>query len=242
MFARLTNAVQLQVLHFLHVNEFVRILSLDREHARETSLDSSLYECHQTIRHLKFRCFVQHGIERVYSLSEFHPSRIIGRELRWLTRLSFDDSFNETLSANHFLSGCSLTHLTFGKGFNNGGKPIKAGDIPFGVTHLQFGDNFNQTLVAGVIPLSVTHLCLLCFKDCYYYDRRLTDVMFPPRLTHLTLFSCSENEIKNIPSSVTHLEILYWFLPGRFPIGITHLILGSDSYHLVCGFDCYQED
>jgi len=58
----------------------------------------------------------------------------------------------------------NVTHLTFGDKFN---QPLKKGDIPQSITHLTFGDGFDQPLNKIVIPPNVTYLILNKMKLQY---------------------------------------------------------------------------
>ncbi|AUV58686.1 F-box and FNIP repeat-containing protein, partial [Bandra megavirus] len=71
--------------------------------------------------------------------------------------------------------------------------------IPNGITHLTFGDYFNQN-ITGCIPDSVIHLT---FGD--YFDQDITDCI-PDNVTHLIFGWVFNQDITNcIPASVTHL-------------------------------------
>ena len=92
--------------------------------------------------------------------------------------LSQSDFFN-LLKVGKFFKDCyGLKHLTFGRNFN---EPLVADMIPKSVTHLEFGRKFNQPLVDDVLPAGLTHLTFgVDFKQPLVAD------MIPKRVTHLT--------------------------------------------------------
>jgi len=115
-------------------------------------------------------------------------------------------------------------------------------DIPSFVTHLAFGNYFNQS-IQGIIPPSVIHLAFGC-----YFNRPIQNSI-PPSVTHLIFRDNFNQPIKsNIPLSVTHLTLpnLYestdsiptsvthltfgWnfnkSIKGKIPLSVTHLVFG----------------
>lgn len=121
----------------------------------------------------------------------------------------------------------SVTHLHFGNHFN---QPLKPGDIPNSVTHLYLGHHFNQPLKAGDIPASVTHLRFGHMFNCFFDH-------VPESVTHLT-FGHRFNYFYAIPSSVTHLTFGHNFnqpIDGKIPKHVTHLKFGKDFNQLLNG-------
>jgi len=86
-----------------------------------------------------------------------------------------------------------VTHLIFGNNFN---EPIK-NIIPHSVTHLNFGCCFNQPIEE--LPPSITHLTF-----GVYFDQPIQHII-PRLVTHLTFGRMLKQPIDNIPPSVTHL-------------------------------------
>lgn len=119
----------------------------------------------------------------------------------------------------------NTTHLTFFDLFN---QTINSGDIPVGVTHLNFGACYDSLITPGVIPNSVTNLTF-----CMSYNKPIIPGAIPVGVTHL-IFGMSFNQCLNpgcIPNSVTHLTFGIFFdkdiNPGDIPDSVTHLIFGS---------------
>ena len=106
-----------------------------------------------------------------------------------------------TFSLNKSINGCipnSVTHVTFGDYFD---QPIED-CIPNSVTHLTFGFDFNQP-INGCIPDSVTHLTF-----GFYFDQPIKHCI-SDSVTHLTFGVCFNQTIKDcIPISVTHFRPL----------------------------------
>ena len=71
----------------------------------------------------------------------------------------------------------TLTHLKFGDRYN---QSIGAGVLPASLTHLTFGCDYNQPVAAGVLPPSLTHL-----EFGLYYKQILGAGVLPASLTHL---------------------------------------------------------
>ncbi|QGR54374.1 f-box and fnip repeat-containing protein [Moumouvirus maliensis] len=98
-------------------------------------------------------------------------------------------------------------------------------NIPEGITHLTFGNRFNQS-INGCIPNSVTHLT---FK--WNFNQPIEGCI-PNSITHLTFGNCFNQSIKGcIPNSVTHLifgksfnQLIGECIPNR----VTYLIFGKN--------------
>lgn len=123
------------------------------------------------------------------------------------------------------------------------------GDIPYSVTHLTFGDKFNQPLPKGCIPSSVTHLTFGQEFECQILPGDI-----PNSVTYLT-FGAKFNQLKPrlyIPDSVMHLTFGTNFdSPVVIPDSVTHLTFGScfnqasvvippSVTHLTFGLSFYQ--
>jgi hypothetical protein len=128
-----------------------------------------------------------------------------------LQSITFGDEFNETIIRDNIPE--SVTSLTFGKNFNNGGErliiknnlpteltsltfgdkfnnnnlPISGGDLPERLTSLTFGKNFNngrQPMGANVLPENLTSLT---FGERFSNGRQpMDDNVLPKKLTSLT--------------------------------------------------------
>jgi hypothetical protein len=121
-----------------------------------------------------------------------------------ITHLIFVKEYNKPL--NKYIPN-SVTHITFGNWFN---QSLKEGQIPNSVTHLTFGRNFNQPLKKGDIPNSVTHLTF------GWYNQEIEEGVIPDSVTHLNFgkfFHESLND-KNLPKNLIELIFFndYYFL------------------------------
>jgi len=103
-----------------------------------------------------------------------------------------------------------VTHLTFGDHFNQTIKDC----LPRSITYLTFGYCFNQSMISITstgdiiqhIPNSVSRLK---FSRCF--DQLSKDAI-PKSVTHLTFSECHHNSVfELIPESVTHLEFGYHY-------------------------------
>ena len=117
----------------------------------------------------------------------------------------------------------SLTSLTFGS-FN---QPIVAGSLPNSLTHLTFDYNFDQPIVVGSLPNSLNHLIF-----CYEFNQPIVTGSLPNSLTHLTFGDKFNQPIVSgsLPNSLTHLTFGYTFnqpiVTGSLPNSLTHLTFG----------------
>jgi hypothetical protein len=139
----------------------------------------------------------------------------------FIRRFRIDHNFNP----EHFSIPTSVTHLTFGRGFN---QPLVEDSIPESVTHLTFGHRFDQPFVKGSIPESVTHLTF-----GYCFDQPLVKGSIPESVTQLTFRGdFNQTLVKgSIPESVTHLTFRGCFnqplVKGFIPESVTHLTFGE---------------
>lgn len=99
----------------------------------------------------------------------------------------------------------SLTHLTFGNEFNQNISYIQ---FPENLTHLTFGNEFNQRITNVRFPENLTHLTF----GKYFNQPITTNVTFPSTLTHLTFGNNFNQNISRI----------------RFPESLTHLTFGNE--------------
>ena len=92
-----------------------------------------------------------------------------------------------------------LTHLTFGDDFN---QALTEGVLPGTLTHLTFGRYFNQALTEGVLPGTLTHLTF--GSD---FNQALTEGVLPGTLTHLTFGDDFNQALTEgvLPGTLTHL-------------------------------------
>ena len=102
--------------------------------------------------------------------------------------------------------------------------PVRPGDIPTGVTQVHFGDMFNQALRPGDIPNTVTELVL--GSD---FEQALRAGDIPNSVTHLHVYR-PFNRDDILPSSITHLtfnlienEEQYEGQPLNIPSSVTHI-------------------
>lgn len=144
-----------------------------------------------------------------------------------ITHLIFGCHYDESITLVD-----SLTHLTFGYIFN---QPIRLTDQ---LTHLTFGYKFNQPIV---LPDNLTHLIF----DIYFSH----SLILPSSLIHLEI-NGGYNKI-DLPNGLKYFKCDYVDpdLINKLPIGLTHLILGSDDFdspldnlpnsltHLILGSD-----
>lgn len=84
----------------------------------------------------------------------------------------------QSISELRHLFGSLVCTVIFANTFD---QPIMQGDIPYSVTHLTFGDKFNQPLPKGRIPSSVTHLTFGQESECQILPGDI-----PNSVTHLT--------------------------------------------------------
>ena len=130
----------------------------------------------------------------------------------------------------------SVTHLTFGNNFN---QELKEGDIPNSVTHLTFYANFNQELKEGDIPNSVTHLT---FDD--KFNQKLKESDIPNSVTHLTFGSKFNQELNILPSGLKSL-MLYENkkILSNLPFTLEKLIIKYyNNYYIKLPYGCIIYD
>lgn len=138
-----------------------------------------------------------------------------------LTRVAGLKDVTDVSELRH-LFGSLVCTVIFANTFD---QPILQGDIPYSVTHLTFGDKFNQPLPKGCIPSSVTHLTFGQEFECQILPGDI-----PNSVTYLT-FGAKFNQLKPrlcIPDSVMHLTFGTNFdSPVVIPDSVTHLTFGS---------------
>lgn len=125
------------------------------------------------------------------------------------------------LDSSHLLASfTSLTHLTFGDSFN---QPLRAFQWSRSLTHLTFGCHFNQSRVE--LPHTLTHL-----KFGHNFNHK---IILPPSLSHLTFGENFNRYIFPLPDCMTHLTFgnsFNQFYP-LFPSSLTHLTFGKNYNH-----------
>jgi len=104
--------------------------------------------------------------------------------------------------------------------------------IPDSVTHLTFGDHFNQS-VKGMIPNSVIYL-----EFGHYFNKSIKESI-PNSVTHLTLCYKFAQLIEDISSSVTHLTWRYVFTKSKALslTSVTHVRECSKDPYVRKGFE-----
>ena len=115
----------------------------------------------------------------------------------------------------------------------NKNKPLRPGNIPVGVTKVEFYDYFNCTLRPGDIPRGVTQVH---FGDMFNQALRPGDI--PNTVTELVL-GCSFDQAfraGDIPNSVTHLYIHRpFYRDDILPSSITHVTFNYDDIDMYIG-------
>ena len=97
---------------------------------------------------------IPNSVTHLHVHRRFNKDDILPSSIKHLT---FNlEEYEEEYEGKPFNIPSSVTHIVFGW-FN---QQLKKGDIPDGVTHVQFELLYNHPFVPGVIPDSVTHLIL----------------------------------------------------------------------------------
>ena len=120
-------------------------------------------------------------------------------------------------------------------------RPLEKGLLPPNLTHLTFGKYFNQSIIVppGVLPEKLTHLTFVAdprasqFSRGKVFDGPLVPGIFPESLTHLSFGHVFNQPLVVpgvFPQNLTHLSFDGNFdpplVPGIFPVSLTHLSLG----------------
>lgn len=136
-----------------------------------------------------------------------------------LKSLMFDHEsiFNQPIPPGILPS--SLTSLKLGDQFN---QHLDVGCLPDSLITLDLGRQWNRPLTPGVIPQTVTRLV---FGE--NFNQPLVPHALPSSLTDLTLGDRFNQTLEHIPSSITHLKLLYCRKPPIIPNFITHLFTSS---------------
>lgn len=141
--------------------------------------------------------------------------------LKNLTHLTLGDCYDNTI--NKDMLPKSITHLTFGLYTNCA---IEKGALHHGITHLELCE-YRRIIDSGVLPNSLTHLT--------YYNYSDRKIVFPHKLTHLTIIIIDPLSKHDIPNSVTHLTLNYFSDDYKqnkldvLPNGLTHITLNYFS-------------
>lgn len=124
-----------------------------------------------------------------------------------------------------------MTHLVFGDSFN---QMILPGSIPQSVTHMYVGRNFDQVLVPGSLPDSLIHLEMDRKNGVFDQQLLTVDVQVPSSVLSDSAKQHNQTSITigSVPRSVTHLILSRDydkpFVSGSLPDSLTHLALGND--------------
>jgi len=172
-----------------------------------------IHKCPKNVKHINFvaqrmtpnRFVIKHiSMQFDYFFSQFKDGAITS-----LKSVIIEDNFDNSIK---YCLPSSVTHLTFGKHFN---QPIESrkmlshiafdeqlfeNGIPATITHLTFGDNFNQP-IKYCLPPSVTHL-----KFGYFFNQSIKNCI-PPSVTHLEFGIFFNRSLNNIPLSVQEIKI-----------------------------------
>jgi len=121
--------------------------------------------------------------------------------------------------------GTNITRIYFGGLFDQ-----QIPKLSESITHLAFGDYFNQS-INGCISKSITHLTF-----GYKFNQPIKGCI-PKSVTHLTFGYNFNQSIKGcIPKSVTHLTFDYKFnqlIKGCIPNSVTHLTFGASFNQII---------
>jgi len=132
-----------------------------------------------------------------FSVIKFQILFFTEMHIKDIIHLSYFHQFsNVTMSDTNESLPKHVTHLTFGENFD---QPINS-CIPDSVTHLTFSVKFNQQ-INGCISNSVTHLT---FGD--NFDRPINGCM-PDSVTHLTLGYNFDQNIDELPISIINISL-----------------------------------
>ena len=143
------------------------------------------------------------------SLQDLNSSELVPF-IGQIKRIRFTDNFNEPITDEMLPLG--LTHLEFGEHFN---QPVD--NLPQSLTHLTFGRRFNQPV--DNLPQSLTHLTFGT-----RFDRPVDNL--PQSLTHLTFGDGFDQPVDNLPQSLTHLTFRRYYRPiNNLPQGLVYLRL-----------------
>jgi hypothetical protein len=125
----------------------------------------------------------------------------------------------------------SVTHLTFGNNFN---QLLKADDIPNRVTHLRFGTCFNQPLKEGDIPNSVIHL-----RFGHYFNQPLKEGDIPNKIMYLR-FGSTFNQELNYYITNNLIELI---ISGNYRISKLksnkNILIGINYHHIYILYNEY---
>jgi len=133
----------------------------------------------------------------------------------------FETFFNIPLSEEIIKEFTKIKKITFGKLFN---QPVYS--LPDNVTHINFGEFFNQSIDISNLPKNLIHLNFLGYFNSF--NQKVDNL--PNSITHLTFGWHFNQKVDNLPSNITHLEFGYYFnQPVDFlPGSLKELILSRD--------------
>jgi len=144
-------------------------------------------------------------IKHFFGKIEYFPSST--------THIRFCAEFNDKID---FLTSSKITHLTFGRNFNE-----HVNNLPQTITHLEFGYYFNKPV--DHLPKAITHL-----EFGYYFNEPVDSL--PPNITHLMFGINFNRTVNHLPQKITHLTFGINFnrTVNHLPQTITHLEFGLD--------------
>jgi hypothetical protein len=214
------------ILDYLHVNEQVQIIRINKE------------------------C-LKYLLPYVYSKIEWPTYKLNTIDKSYLCYIrkvfSFRGYFDVAMLPD------TVTHFSTDTLLENSCKPIIKGALPISITHLKLGAYDVAKLLPGVLPESLTHLNLEFVSEQALingilpsslthltfgleYNRELK-VSLPNTLTHLTLGGQYNHEIKKnmLPNTLTHLTLSRYFnheiKTDVLPDTLTHLVLSRHYNH-----------
>ena len=127
--------------------------------------------------------------------------------------------FNKDVSNLPF----GLTHLIFGDSFN-----CDVSALPPTLTLIKFGHYFNQDI--SNLPQGITHLSLggILFHDAGIFNQNYD---IPPNIKYLTLNCNNQYVIEHLPNSIVELELGYGFNleMNNLPTSIKKLVISKYS-------------
>lgn len=133
-----------------------------------------------------------------------------------LKKLTFGKSFNQPIQDDVFLRLHKLTHLTFGDKFNQ-----IVGVLPLSLTHLTFGLEFNMPVEK--LPSNLVHLK---FGDRFNWE--IGEGVLPTSLKLVAFGRDFNRSFGGIPPKLQHLTFGQFYQPlGTIPSTLTYLKISS---------------
>ncbi|KAK5581558.1 hypothetical protein RB653_001594 [Dictyostelium firmibasis] len=145
-----------------------------------------------------------------------------------LETLEFGEDFNCSIFCENIIP-YGVTSLSFGFNYN---QPIKPGVLPNTITSLNLGGRFNHKLSNGSIPNSVTNL-----QFGYYYNKPIEPGVLPSSIKSINLGHCFDQYLflGTIPMGTEKLIVSPCFNQpidrvGIFPSSLTYLSFNVKDY------------